>query len=512
MTSAPPADPVELTPPSDPEAEKAALGAMLQDADARIAILAVLRSSDFAVPEHSQLFSALAEFAHAMEPDETLDIITFRNALEATGDLEAIGGQAFLVDLCDACPAPSAGPAYARIIRKKSAARTALNAGLELARRASEPGADAVAILAETREILREIATRAKPVAPKSLRALVAENPELRPPVVHGLLRAGETMNIIAPTKTGKSWLSAALALDVAMGGRFLDLYDCERGDVLILDNELHGETVANRIPRVAAALDIPLADVQDRVFVENLRGRLMDLYALRDYLAAVQPGRYKMIVLDAFYRFLPRDTDENSNADLANLDNIVDSMADRLGACFVLIHHSSKGSQSGKTVTDVGSGAGAQSRACDTHLVLRAHEMDGCYVLDAAARSWPPITPIALRWEFPIFRPDESLDPAALKPDRPRRPRPPKEPAEPVKAWTVEGFVADFVRPDPAPRAAILEAARTAGLSENRAKNLLLAAEAGGRVFRWTFGRSRQVQFSTIQQPALEGTSDACA
>ena len=258
----------------------------------------------------------------------------------------------------------------------------------------------------------------------------------------------------------------------------------------------------------MAAAHGISLAEVQDRVFVENLRGRLMDIYGLRDYLADVRPGRYKMIVLDAFYRFLPRDADENSNADISSMYNIIDAIADRLGCCFVLIHHSSKGSQSGKSLTDVGAGAGAQSRASDTHLILRAHEQENCFVLEAAARTWPTPKPICLRWQFPVFTPAPDLDPALLKPDRPRRPRPPKEPAAPIKVWSAASFAGDFVTATPKPRAAIFEAARAAGLSENRSKGLLAAAEAEGRAFRWLFGPAAPVRFATGKQPTLQGDS----
>ena len=40
----------------------------------------------------------------------------------------------------------------------------------------------------------------------------------INPPLIHGLLREGETMNVIAAPKTGKSWLVLNLAL--AMWGQ----------------------------------------------------------------------------------------------------------------------------------------------------------------------------------------------------------------------------------------------------------------------------------------------------
>ena len=500
-------DALDTAPPQNLEAERAALGAALNDPEALAVVLQSLKPADFYLPEHARLVAAIVETRASLEPGERLDLVILESALRATGVLEELGGPAFLIDLSDSCPVTANVRYYIEIIRRASTQRAALNAGLELVRQAALPDADPATVLADAQEGLKRIAARAKTSAPQSLRALVAAHPEMRVPVVHGLLRQGETANVVGPSKIGKTGLATALVLSVATGRSFLDLYPCEKGDVLVLDNELHGETSANRIPRVAAALGIPLADVQDRVFVENLRGRLMDIHGLRTYLADVTPGRYKMIVLDAFYRFLPRDADENSNADISAMYNQVDALADRLGCCFVLIHHSSKGSQFGKSVTDVGSGAGAQSRASDTHLILRAHEEEGAYVLEAAARTWPPIKPTCLRWEFPVFNPAPDLDPAALKPDRPRRIRPPKELAPPVKAWDTASFVGDFLTDKPKPRAAIIEGARAQGLSENRAKGLLAAAVSEGKAFRWRFGPTAPMQFAT-KQPDLEGTT----
>ena len=239
----------------------------------------------------------------------------------------------------------------------------------------------------------------AQPLAVIPIVDLVANHPELRRPVIHGLLRAGETMNVIASPKVGKSWLVTDLALSVATGRDWLEAFECEAGDVLIIDNELHSETTANRIPKVMNDRGIELTDVDGHVFVANVRGRLQDINRLASDLMKLEPGRYRLVVLDAFYRFLPAKTDENDNAAMAAVYNLIDSDASKLGCCFVLVHHSSKGNQSGKSVTDVGAGTGGQLRASDTHLVLRQHEEPDAIVLDAGVRSWPPIMPRCLRF-----------------------------------------------------------------------------------------------------------------
>lgn len=252
--------------------------------------------------------------------------------------------------------------------------------------------------------------------APVPLRQLLADYPSLRPPVIHGLLRQGETANVISASKAGKSWLRLGLVLPFVLGRPRLDTFNTEPGRALIIDNELHPESISHRIRTVAAALNIDLVDVEDKVEVQPLRGRLLDIDALAGYFASLKRGKFSLVVVDALYRLLPERVDENSNAGMASVYNAIDSYAGKLGAAFVLVHHMSKGNQSAKGITDVGSGAGAQSRAVDSHLVLRPHEKDDAVVLEAAVRSWPPINPLCLRWDFPLWRLDSDLDPAALK------------------------------------------------------------------------------------------------
>lgn len=122
-------------------------------------------------------------------------------------------------------------------------------------------------------------------------------------------------MNVIASPKVGKSWLVTDLALSVATGRDWLEAFKCETGDVLIIDNELHSETTANRIPKVMNDRGIELTDVDGRVFVANVRGRLQDINRLASDLMKLEPGRYRLVVLDAFYRFLPAKTDESKRS-----------------------------------------------------------------------------------------------------------------------------------------------------------------------------------------------------
>jgi len=62
-------------------------------------------------------------------------------------------------------------------------------------------------------------ATVVEPLRTKSVRQLINECPELRRPLIHGLLREGETMNVIASPKVGKSWLVVAVWVAILASG-----------------------------------------------------------------------------------------------------------------------------------------------------------------------------------------------------------------------------------------------------------------------------------------------------
>jgi len=345
------------------------------------------------------------------------------------------------------------------------------------------------------------------PSGPQPLDELLDQCPRPREPIIIDLLRQGETMNVIAPSKIGKSWLVLSLAMAVATGRPWLDTFKTVPGRVLILDNELHRETISYRVPQVAAALQIERDEIGQMICIESLRGRLLDIFAMRPYFEALEPGRFTMVVLDASYRFMPRGMDENDNGTMAAIYNLIDAFADRLRCCFVIIHHTTKGNQSAKSVTDVGAGAGSQSRAADTHLVMRPHEEPHAVVLDAAARSWPPIQPLVLRWEFPVWRPAYDLDPGALRSEKPKRrqeatvrdgPMPPD--------WTVKQFVEAFITDVPASKAEIREAAKgEPGLSWRRVADMLEIATSKGLINRWHMGRAHRAMYATVPQPTGE-------
>jgi len=338
---------------------------------------------------------------------------------------------------------------------------------------------------------------------PTPVGSLIAAHSSLRAPIIHDLLRLGETMNLIAPPKTKKSWMATDLAIAIASGSLWLGTFQTERSRALMIDNELHAETIAHRIPQVAAARGIPIESLFDHLSVLPLRGHLRDVNTLQNVLDNLEPDRYQLIVLDALYRVMPPEMDENNNVGMTRLYDQIDEAANRLKCAFVLVHHTSKGNQAGKVVTDVGAGAGSQSRATDTHLVLRPHHVDGVVVLDATTRSWPPVQSRCLRWQHPVWIVDASQDPRQLRRSRSSRGSSNTNRGDPTEQDARE-FVDQHISSTPRERRKILESAKSAGMSERRCVELLKTAQTLGILFYWDGGKFKQSRYASVPKPGL--------
>jgi len=285
-------------------------------------------------------------------------------------------------------------------------------------------------------------------------------------PVIHGLLRRGETMNLIAAPKTGKSWVASNLAISVATGCEWLGM-EVEPGRVLHIDNELKRNTLAFRYHQVADAIGMPVDVFGPNVTAVSLRGKLKDLTQLAPLLARYPRGHFAVVIVDALYRCLPAGTDENDNASMAGVYNLIDNYAAAMGSAFVLVHHTSKGNQIGKAVTDVGSGAGSQSRAADTHIALRPTEDGSAIILDAVARTFPPVDPIALKFEWPLFHPMQGVNIDALMEQGTGKPAP----------VTVEEYV-ECVIDGELSLEMLMYQSKQAGISDAESKRLLAVAQ----------------------------------
>lgn len=252
--------------------------------------------------------------------------------------------------------------------------------------------------------------------APRLFSDLLSEFTSLREPVIDGIGRRGEVANVIFQTKGGKTWLLQGQALCVASGRDWLGHRIARPRNALIIDNELHPETLTWRIKTVAEAMGLEPDEYASRLRVKSVRGQSVDVNHLRRMADQCRNWSPDWIGLDSFYRFVPAGYDENSNSQMKDMAERIIAFADDLNAMVIVAGHSTKGSQAEKSITDVGSGAGSISRAADSHLILRSHREDDCAVFDGCLRSFAPIEPRVLRWSFPLWTVDADLNPNELR------------------------------------------------------------------------------------------------
>lgn len=131
----------ERLPPQNLEAERSTLGSMLLDRDAIGRVFELLNEEAFYHDGHRRIFRAILDLYDRNEP---VDYITLTDQLTRGGDLEAVGGAAYLTRLTDAVPTAAHAEHYARIVKEKFILRNLIRTSTEVISRcyAAEEDAD----------------------------------------------------------------------------------------------------------------------------------------------------------------------------------------------------------------------------------------------------------------------------------------------------------------------------------------------------------------------------------
>ncbi|MGA3178159.1 MAG: replicative DNA helicase [Candidatus Acidiferrum sp.] len=135
--------------PSNLDAERCILGAILLDNNALNTAIEALKPDDFFIPQHRSIFNqmiALGEAQHA------IDLVTLTEELHRRGELESSGGAPYLASLVDGVPRVSNVEHYARIVKEKAMLRNLIHATHNIQQHAfdGEDGADTILDNAES--------------------------------------------------------------------------------------------------------------------------------------------------------------------------------------------------------------------------------------------------------------------------------------------------------------------------------------------------------------------------
>jgi replicative DNA helicase len=110
----------ERTLPHNLEAERSVLGAILLHNDAFNLAAEVIDSNDFYRDAHRRIFERMVKLA---ERGDAIDLVTLKDELGRAGEIDEVGGPAYIAALVDGVPRSTNVEHYARIIKEKSTLR-----------------------------------------------------------------------------------------------------------------------------------------------------------------------------------------------------------------------------------------------------------------------------------------------------------------------------------------------------------------------------------------------------
>jgi replicative DNA helicase len=140
---------LDRQPPRSLEAERAVLGSMLLLPDVSDDVALALRGDDFYDEAHRRLYQHM----RAMHDEgRKLDLTLLVERVKTAGDLEFVGGMAYLAEIMQSVATAAHAVYYAEIVRNKATLRSLIHSSTEILREAYDGSLDAREMLARAEQ------------------------------------------------------------------------------------------------------------------------------------------------------------------------------------------------------------------------------------------------------------------------------------------------------------------------------------------------------------------------
>ena len=141
-------------PPQSIEAEMSILGGILVDNEAINRALEILTPDDLYRESHRKIMRAMIELNERGEP---CDLITMTTILRKKGELEEVGGGAYLATLVDFVPMAANISYYCKIVKEKWITRKLISAATDIVSKGFEDKIDVEELLDAAQKVIFEI-------------------------------------------------------------------------------------------------------------------------------------------------------------------------------------------------------------------------------------------------------------------------------------------------------------------------------------------------------------------
>ena len=241
-------------PPHSREAEESVIGAVLLSEEAVNEVMDRLHPPDFYIPAHQAIFEAMREL---FDTNQAIDAVTVSEALRRRGELEKVGGVAYLTRLVDIVPSTSNILYYSGIVEEHAKRRELIRAGASVTDVAFDIDEEIAHVLDRAEQAVLSVAER------RSAQTLLEVGPlfsdvlehiellEQRGSELTGLatgyvdldkklagLQAANLVVIAARPAMGKSAMALGIAVNVAL----------QQEPVAIFSLEMSKEEIVQRI------------------------------------------------------------------------------------------------------------------------------------------------------------------------------------------------------------------------------------------------------------------------
>lgn len=356
--------------PHNLDAERSVLGAILIDNATFNVVAAVLQPDAFYRDAHRRIFERMADLSERSQP---IDFITLKEELARAGELDEVGGPAYLAALTDGVPRSTNAEYYAQIVKEKATLRALIFSANKILATAYEAEQEADLILDEAESSIFAVADDRVKVGFVPMKTLVSESfPKIEKLFTHkshitGVatgfadidrktrgLQPGDMVIVAARPSMGKTSLVLNICQHVATHGGVAGFFSLEMSkeslfmrmlasEARIDMHRLMGGQIGQReYGQITEALE-SLSEAQ--LFIDDTAGiSVLEMRAKARRLKA-EHG-LSLLAIDYVQLMTGRGRFENRTLELASISRSLKGLAKELGVPIIVLSQLSRASE----------------------------------------------------------------------------------------------------------------------------------------------------------------------
>lgn len=315
-------------PPHSVDAEMCVLASMMLDKQFAEQVLSILDSESFYLTDHKVIFEAIRGLTVESRP---VDAIILRDELKRMGEIDRMGGAAYIAQILSTVPSAVHGMEYAQRVREKAALRNIISIADTATRAALAESSDSVLIASQLRDGASEVLSQGNgenlitfdEIIEEAYHQLDGHGSETVKTgfddldEITGGIGRGEMVVVAARPSMGKSTFARSLATNVAGGGvpvgfisleesplkigrNILSAYSGVENHLLRKPDQLHEQNWADLGKAAVRAKKLPIILSRSARTIDEVRSTAFEMRAkhdikllIIDYLGRIRaPGK----------------------------------------------------------------------------------------------------------------------------------------------------------------------------------------------------------------------------